>query len=304
MVELPSPFPQTVEAVYASLAKEAHCGDSSGISFSEATNPCDRALWYALHWCAPPRPFDGPGASRLRTGLQWEDRLIDDLASIGCIFENHQQRVRLAGGYLRGKVDATATGLREAPKTEHLVECKSLKAEAFRAVVKHGVKKAEPKHWAQCQLYMHALALTRAAYWCVNKNTDERHLERIEYDPVFNIQVEARIERIALADEPPPRLRDDPAAWECLFCASSAICHSGKFARVNCRTCAHGTVNPENLTCERDGSLRNYSAQQQGCASHRFVPALVPGEQIDVREPDLIVYQMADGSEWVDGAVK
>ena len=59
MADLPPPFPHTTEAVYAELAKGARGADSAGISMSEATNPCDRALWYALRWAAEPRPFDG-----------------------------------------------------------------------------------------------------------------------------------------------------------------------------------------------------------------------------------------------------
>ena len=301
MPELPPPFPHTVEAVYDALASEARGGDSVGIAVSEATNPCDRALFYALHWAATPRPFDGPGASRLKTGLWWEDRLIDDLAKIGVMFDHHQERVTLASGFLRGKVDATATGLREAPQTEHLVECKSLKGEAFRAVVKHGVAKAEPKHWGQCQIYMHALGLTRAAYWCVNKDTDERHLERIEYDPVFALRVVTRIEWIAALEEPPARLRDDPSAWECTFCPARAICHEKAFARRNCRTCAFSTLTADSLTCVRDGSTRKYAAQQEGCGRHRYLPGMVAGQQVDVRGEDEIVYRLHDGREWIDG---
>jgi hypothetical protein len=304
MAEIPPPFPHTVEAVYAFLARGASLGDSAGVSMSDAINPCDRAIWYKLHWAAPSNPFDGAGASRLTTGLKWEDRLLDDLANIGVTFGHYQKKVTLAGGFLRGRTDATATGLVEAPKTEHVVECKSLKAEKFRAVVKHGVAKAIPEHHAQLQLYMHALSLTRGAYWCVNKDTDERHLERVHYDPVFCMQTEARIERIANLAEPPARLHDDPnakAAFACLYCPSLSICHEGAFPRVNCRTCIYGTVNPESLTCEKNKTQRDYKAQQTGCEEHRFIPALVPGEQIDVRAGEKIVYKMSYGNEWIDG---
>ena len=307
MAPLPPPFPYTVEAVYAALAKAAGGGDSAGVAMSDAINECDRAIWYKLHWAAPAKPFDGPGASKLATGLEWERRLIDDLAKIGVMFDHHQERVTLANGFLRGRCDATGTGFPEAPKTEHVIEAKSLKAEKFRAVVKHGVAKAIPDHYAQCQLYCHALGLTRAAYWCVNKDTDERHLERIEYDPVFCMNIVARIERIAAAQEPPARLHDNPhakAAFQCLYCPALAICHEGAFARVNCRTCLAGTLGPESLECARDGSVKSYREQQAGCERHRYIPGLVPGDQVDVREGDLIVYRLRNGREWIDGAEK
>jgi hypothetical protein len=89
-------------------------------------------------------------------------------------------------------------------------------------------------------------------------------------------------------------------AWECGFCPARAICHEGAFARRNCRTCLSGTIGPELLTCERDGSARKYEPQQAGCASHQYLPGLVAGEQIDVRE-GRVVYRLSDRREWVDG---
>ena len=42
--------------------------------------------------------------------------------------------------------------------------------------------------------------------------------------------------------------------------------------------------------------------QQAGCLNHLFIPALVPGEQIDADpEAETVSYRMADGSVWVDG---
>lgn len=303
MAAIPDPLPHTVNAVYDVLSADARGGDSTGVAISDAINPCDRAIWYRLRWAAEPKPTDGPGASRLKTGLYWEDRLIDDLARIGCVFDNHQLRVQLAGGWLRGRVDATATGFREAPVAKHLVECKSLKAEKFRAVVKHGVQKAIPEHYAQAQLYAHALGVARIAYWCVNKDTDERHLERIHADPVYAMQIVARIERIAAIQEPPAKLHENPhakMAWECGFCPALAICHEGAFARRNCRTCLSATLSAESLMCERHSLTAQYAQQQIGCLDHQYMPGLVPGEQIDVRG-EAVVYRLADGSEWIDG---
>jgi hypothetical protein len=43
-------------------------------------------------------------------------------------------------------------------------------------------------------------------------------------------------------------------------------------------------------------------AQEQGCAAHLYIPALVHGGQVDAGE-DWVSYTMPDGSEWRDGVV-
>ena len=55
-----------------------------------------------------------------------------------------QWAVEALGGHLRGHLDAVVQGLLEAPKTPHVWDCKTSKAEKFRAVVKHGIRKTFP----------------------------------------------------------------------------------------------------------------------------------------------------------------
>ena len=47
--------------------------------------------------------------------------------------------------------------------------------------------------------------------------------------------------------------------------------------------------------------------QQEGsdCPAHLFLPALVPGEQVDSDpEAETVTYRMRDGTVWVDGATE
>ena len=308
MSEISAPINHTVTAIYAALAARNRGGDSAGVPMSDCVNPCDRAIWYALHWVSPPELVDGQKASRFATGEAWETRLLEDLQSIGCSVERfdpstgRQYSAVLADGHLRGKLDAKAIGLPEAPQKLHVVEAKSLKAEKFRAVVKHGVVKAVPEHYAQCQCYMRATGIDRCLYIAVNKDTDERLTERLQYDPIFAATIEARIARIVHLDTPPQRLHDDPAskaAFACGFCRHKAICHERAFARVNCRTCMHSTVWIP-WKCEKLNLPLTYESQQAGCEHHRYIPALVPGEQIDVIYGDRIVYELPNGDHWID----
>lgn len=305
---IPPPIAHTAAAMDEAICASARNGDSAGVAMSQAVNACDRAIWYAFRWAAPQETPNGPRQRRFRTGLQYERWLLDDLRAAGVMVQEidentgKQVSVALADGHLRGKVDGIATGVPEAPKTVHVVECKSMKAADFRGVMKHGVQKHKPDHWMQMQLYMHGLGLTRALYICANKDTDEIHTERVEFDVSAALATEARIERIVAAPAPPHPASDDPTSFTCRFCTANEICHSGKWARFNCRTCIHSTPAPGgSWRCEKHDMALSYKVAQEGCQYHRFIPGLVPGEQVDVLEPDLIVYQLRDGARWVDG---
>ena len=87
-----------------------------------------------------------------------------DLRRAGVEISREQERFALAGGWLRGKVDAVGVGFLEAPKAEHVIEIKSMKAADWRAVQKHGVAKAKPEHWHQLHVGMAALGIARGAY--------------------------------------------------------------------------------------------------------------------------------------------
>lgn len=318
MPDLPDPFPHTVDAIYRAIASRVRGGDSLGVPASSAVSECERATWYAFRWAAPREEITGQKERLFETGRREEERLLDNLEDAGVIVERtdpatgKQWRIELANGWLRGKMDARAYGVPEAPKTEHVVEVKSHKDKSFRELLKHappkgdGLLRAKQDHFAQCQFYMHASGIKRCLYLAVNKNDESLYAERLEYDAAFCIAIEARVARIVASDRAPSRLHDDPntkAAFACQWCPALAICHEGAFARRNCRTClsiefrdgavAHCTLH------ERDLS---YNDQQTGCGDHLYLPDLVPGEQIDAG--DRWVKYILSNEEWIDGAYK
>ncbi len=311
MPELPPPESHTALAMDRAIVEAARGGDSRGVPMSAAGGECDRAIWYALRWAAPLEAPEGARQRRFRTGEAYEEWLLQDLTNAGVVVwtideaTGKQFRIELASGWLRGKVDGVAQGLPEAPATVHVVECKSHNEKSFKELVRKGVREAKPEHYAQCQLYMHGLALTRCLYLAANKNTDEIHAERLEYDPAFCLAIETRIERIVATDRAPARAHEDPtskAAFACAWCAAKGLCHQGAFARTNCRTCLHAEFRDgANVRCARHDRPLSYEDQQAGCVDHRYLPDLVPGEQVDVIAGDVVVYRLADGTEWRDG---
>lgn len=316
MAVLPAPINHTTDAIYKALAAKAYSGDSLGIPMSQAANECDRATWYLLRWAAPPEQIDGQKERRFETGRREEERLLDDLEAAGIEVirfdpaTGKQFRAELANGWLRGKIDAKATGIPEAPKTIHIVETKTHKEKSFKELLKHappngeGIKKSKPDHYAQCQAYMRAKGLTRCLYLAVNKNDEQLYCERIKYDEAYCLALEARIKRIVSTDRAPTRLHDDvnsKAAFACQWCPALGLCHEQQWARRNCRTCLSAAFEDGAIVrCTVTGKELSYDDQQRGCSSHLYLPELVPAEQIDAGER-WIDYRMADGEIWRDG---
>ena len=278
-----------------------------GINVGDLGTECDRALWYSFRRVSAPERIEGRKLRLFETGNIEEERILADLRAIGCDVRSQQERVRLVGGHVRGKIDAECVGVPEAPVAVHTVECKSSNEKGFKELLKDGVQKAKPLHYAQCQTYMHARGVERCLYVCVNKNDDDIHAERVRYDVEYCLRMLARAERIINADDPPPKLHEDPSAkmaFVCGFCNHNAVCHRGHWPRQHCRTCIFSTPNPsgENAdwSCSKHHKPLTLDEQAAGCDDHLFLPGVVPGEQVDAGD-DWVLYKLRDGTAWVNG---
>lgn len=306
MAPLPQPESATVRAIYAAYEAANEQWDSLGISVGEIGTECDRALFYSFRWASQPEVLTGRKLLIFRTGDRWEEVLVADLEAIGVTVGGQQDRIRLLSGHVRGKADGRAIGFPEAPKTEHLVEFKSSNDSNFKQIMQHGCKAAKPTHYGQVQIGMHAFGLRRAAYLVVNKNTDERYFERIEYDVDWTLRQLARLERIIMANEPPSRISENPDFFGCRMCKHHAVCHEDAFPRVTCRGCLHSTAEMSgdgHWSCARFSKPISFDEQKAACPAHLTIPAMVPGEIIEVDEDaETIRYKMKSGEIGTDGA--
>lgn len=278
-------------------------------------NRCERAQWYAFRWHGDSGQFEARTLRIFDTGNVEEDRMVGWLQMAGInvmavdpeTFE--QFTVSFANGHCKGHTDGEATGIIEAPVTPHLLECKTHNAKSFAQLVKHGVAISKPDHLAQMQIYMHGRGLTRAFYLAKNKDTDELYAERIRYDAAHALALEAKAERIVNSPKPLARISDDPAFFECRFCAKNDVCFNPSLDQItrNCRTCLHSTAvmdpkYPGDWLCARHNRFLTVDDQKAGCPNHLFIPDLINGKQIDADEhAETVTYQMPDGSTFIDG---
>lgn len=309
MPKLPPLITPTLAAIHKSLEADQTNWESVGISAGEISMECERALWFTFRRASVKERIGWKQKRIFERGNIEEERLLALLRIAGVEVWGEQDRVRAAGGHLRGKIDGRGLGLLEAPKTEHVIECKSAKDEIFQKVKKSGVRIGKPDHYATMQFYMHGLGLTRTGYIMSNKNDEDVHFERVHYDAEFAIRLVARVERIINMPEPPARLcrkRDDPTG---MFCKHAGVCWGEEMPRSHCRTCIHSTPLMDGKAgwdCARWNMPIGYEKQAEGCEAHLFIPSIF-SDRVKIavdRHAETVSYRLNNGKIWVDGKDK
>jgi CRISPR/Cas system-associated exonuclease Cas4 (RecB family) len=284
--------------------------------------PCLRQHWYSFRW-SKPAEFSGRLYRVFQSGHLQEPRVYADLRSIGCeVYDINPSTGKQfgwsepsTGHHFRGNADGIVIGLPQAPKAPHILEIKTASDKYFREMQKSGVKQAKPEHWAQMQSYMHwSLAefgedgCKRAIYIVVNKDNDDIYTERLEYDAEAAQAIIDKALAIITAVEPPVGISTDPTWYECKFCDYHSICHGTDVPAPTCRSCAHITPKLDgngNWSCHVHAGKVSDNIQRNGCAYHRYIPILLAksAKPMDV-DGDAVVYQMADGQQFINGDPK
>lgn len=311
MAALPNPISPTVAAIFASYEARAE-SPRPHLGASVIGQPCTRQLWYGFRWCTQ-EAFSGRMLRLFERGQREEEIFARELRAVGV--EVHtldprtgaQFRFSVLGGHVGGSMDAALRGILEAPATWHVGEFKTHNAKSFAALQAKGVQAAKPAHYAQMQLYMHWSGMQRAFYLAVNKDTDDLYAERVRYSRDTATALEGKAQQVVQSAEPPFRISQDPAWYECKFCPAHALCHGDKLPAPNCRNCLHATP-------EMDGNARwscalhrrdlDTTTQAKGCDQHRYIPALVSyAEAVDACPVNnWVEYRFPDGFTFRNGS--
>jgi hypothetical protein len=319
MAALPEKSCLTLEAADAALEAGQDRRRRAYLGMSAIGNPCERALWYGFRWVALPA-FDATTIKRFEDGHASEAVAIARLKAVPGI-ELHdtdeageQFGFKDLGGHFSGHMDGVALGLRQAPKTWHVVEIKASEKwqdldKAKRKVgEKHALAEWNPVYYAQAVLYMDYAGIDRHYLVCTSPGARRWTAVRTNADPAFALILKAKAERIIFSDHAPQRI-GGPDNFGCKWCDWRGICHEGAAPERNCRTCLHSEPlrAPNAFTGQTEWRCVHFAIglsradQERGgeCPLHRFLPDLVPGDQIDAT-PQGITYRMADGSTWID----
>lgn len=280
MAAIPAPMNTTSEAIVRWWGDKQDL-PRPHLGASELGKPCKRALWYSFRW-ASAKQFDGRLLRLFNRGHREEPQFLEELRAIGAeVYDRDpdtKQQHRFAGykGHLAGSCDAIGRGLPEGPKSWAVIEFKTHGEKSFKDLVAKKVQEAKPEHYAQMQLYMGWAELERALYLAVNKNTDELYSEWLHFDPKVFAELEAKGQEVIDAEEPPDKLSQDPAWYQCKFCDHQEICHGVQVPVKNCRTCVNATpIELGQWHCSEQGRAVSVDEQRTGCRSHLFIPPLI-----------------------------
>ncbi len=201
---------------------------------------CERFLWYNFRWC-----FNAEITSRLQRlftrGHLEEPKIITELNKIGIITYGDQREFTTGNGHIKGHCDGFALRVPEAPKTEHLLEFKTVGSKSFAKLKKEGLKLYSKVYWAQVHIYMGEFDTTRCLHISVNKDNDDMYIERIYYDKEHHIALMKKGLNILFSEMPPPK-EFGPTWYECKWCNAKDICHGSSAVQKTCRTCVHATI--------------------------------------------------------------
>lgn len=269
---------------------------------------CQRALWYGFHWVKAPT-FDGRMLRLFETGQLAEARFVNELKAIGGNVMEFDDRGRQFGfsdfgGHFSGSCDAVAENLPGIDQWA-LVEMKTHSEKSFEWLKKNGVKVAKPEHWAQMTIYMGYMELKKAVYLASNKNTDELYTEEVDFDEDAFQALRSKALSIIKSDSPPVRISDAIDNFDCQYCDFQNICHGDEVSEVNCRTCAHSTVDVEDggWICEKKQAKPEVELQRLGCSEHLFIPSLLNFATAYSGGDDFVAYETKDGVKFAN-AVK
>lgn len=284
------------------------------LGMSAVGSECARKLWYNFRWTTNPS-FDALTLKRFADGHASEAvavarlKSVDEFEVYDADDRGEQFGFKDLGDHFSGHMDGVIKGILQAPKTFHVLEIKSSAKwkDLDKAVKKVGEKNAlaawNPTYYAQAVLYMDYAGLDRHYTVVVSPGGREWTSCRTEADPAHAGVLKAKAERIIFSDIAPEKI-GGPDYYLCknFSCDNYNHCHGDELVSRNCRTCLHSEpMRSGGWECKNPDFPHDLSQsdQEAGCPSHRYLPTLVNGEQINATNSS-VIYKMKDGREWAD----
>ena len=202
-----------------------------------------------------------------KTFVPSEDGMLEDVTGtaheiVASTRKIHPKQFRISGamGHYGGSLDGMCKAPAKYELWEDIIILNEFKTNgtgaAFDKVDKEGVQKSKPRHFSQMSQYAWHYKLRYGLYLIENKNDSSIIIKIVELDWNLGQQLEKKAEAIILAKEPPPRISENPAFFNCKFCHQKDICHNGEIPEKNCRSCRN-SMPTENATwtCSMHGLI-------------------------------------------------
>lgn len=209
------------------------------LGISEIGSQCSRQLYYKFHWMKFEK-YEGRMLRLFKRGHREEERFINYLEGIGCKvkrFDDSGKQFRVSG--IMGHYGGSCDGVAMTPWADEpfLLEFKTHNTKSFCNYIDKGLHKSKPQHYDQMCGYGAKMNLNYAIYLPENKNDDDVKVTVLKLDHERGMQLERKAEEIITAKEPPARISNNAAFFECKWCVFVDICHHNEIPVKNCRSC-------------------------------------------------------------------
>lgn len=251
-------------------------GHRNHLGASTLGDSCWRKLWYQFRWVKEEK-FDGRMMRLFNVGHSAEPRFVSYLKGIGFEvkeFDEDGKQFRVSGscGHYGGSLDGICKPPARYEIQDDIILSLSFKTnntgKSYEKVANEALSKSKPMHWAQECQYGYKKGIRYCIYMIENKNDSCITFKVIELDWNYGAQLEKKADQIIFSKEPPPRISENPATFECKFCNFSDICHKGEQVEKNCRSCRNAMpVENAEWYCYSHNSNIPHDFIRQGCSN-------------------------------------
>lgn len=200
---------------------------------SELGDDCLRRV-YLNAIKAPKKAYNGKKLRIFWMGHVFESMVAEWFKMAGFILrdrddQGNQFEVVTANGRIKNHCDGIFTSGPTIPNLIYpsLWENKALKSKYWNMIVKKGVKKAEPKYYAQIQMYLGYFKISFCLFTAINKDTAEIYHEIIPFDLATaqetsdnGVMIIRHLDQGTAPTRPYPR----PDHWKCRMCDFAEAC--------------------------------------------------------------------------------
>ncbi len=279
-MKLPERQNSLVKKIDAAVKASADNKPRPHLGASLIGHNCRRWLWLSFRWCIH-EEFEGRILRLFRRGQSEEETIVADLRAAGIVIDaeedGKQYRIELLphfGGSMDGII---RSGVPESTDAPHVAEFKTHSKKSFDDLVKNGVQKSKPQHYAQMQVYMLGTQINRALYVAICKDDDRYYTERVKYDDETAQKLKSKAEQIIFTDRLPEPLSTRPDWYECKWCAAYKFCHQkdASLIKKNCRSCEYSSAANDGFRCHKHNGNVPLEYQYSGCGDYEMNKDLV-----------------------------
>ena len=229
---IPECSDQSLDAVNSAIESEQSPRASKNIGFGDIGHECNRYLWYKIN-VEEPEVFSADTLRIFRNGHEDEAAMARDLRKVEGIElytndpdrDNKQYKYDFLEGRLTGRLDGVIAGLKQAPKTPHIWEHKSVNEKKFKELQKvQDLNKWDEKYAAQAHLCMYAADLDRHYLTVSTPGLRKVTSLRTELNAEYAKGLVSKAKRIIESKTEPERI-GDKTWYKCQYCRFKERCH-------------------------------------------------------------------------------